>query len=259
MQNASGERQPATSQRISHVSSDPRRTAARSQQNLEQLKQQVIDAILRRISTQGASAASWRVNVTLNGRILQSLPSNWKDVQIEELSPPWDGSHNIVARIASDQQISRLPLRIRLARIEQQVVALRPLARGHIVGPRDVELRPVPQSSRSTIGATRALDDVIGCEVKGNIDTGQAIAKNAVARPLLIRRREIVDVVAKTGGITIRRRARAMQDGVKGDLVMLQDLDKQNDHFTAYVVGQRLAQAFVGPTIVDNLDPESRR
>ena len=98
------------------------------------------------------------------------------------------------------------------------VVAVRSMRRDRIVVRGDVEVREI--LANDVRGAPIAkLDEVVGRRLSGNLRQGGAVFSTMLRSPLLVRKRELITVYSRCGGIEIRTTARAMEDGERGQLI----------------------------------------
>jgi flagella basal body P-ring formation protein FlgA len=67
--------------------------------------------------------------------------------------------------------------------------------------------------------AFQTIDDVVGLEATRNIAPGQPLDEQFVRSPRLVKRGDVVDVIARSGGVQVRTKARARDEGGNGDLV----------------------------------------
>ena len=140
------------------------------------------------------------------------------------------------------------------AQLVHFVVAGRTLERGEVIRPMDVELRVVPPqqlpiAQRKRESWAESLDDVVGLEVTRPFQSGQALDVAALRRPLLVRRGEVVTVLARAEGVQVKTSARAMEQGALGDLITLQVVDSR-ERYTARVIGQQKAEVYASGVVV---------
>jgi flagella basal body P-ring formation protein FlgA len=95
-------------------------------------------------------------------------------------------------------------------------VLARPVLRGDLLSAADFtsELRPTAQG-RGALAAS----DAAGRESVRNMPAGSVVRSSDVVAPRLVRRGEPVNIVVKSGGLTISTQGRALASGGAGDLV----------------------------------------
>ena len=137
----------------------------------------------------------------------------------------------------------RRELRTRLSpKYASVVVATRNLERGEVVREADVELRTVDGPVRG-VDAVAQLRDAVGFEVVRSIATGQALDSRSLQRPILIRRGQAVTVCARAQGVSVRTTAKALGEGSRDDLIMLESMETKQK-YTARVVGPQQAEVY---------------
>ncbi len=214
------------------------------------VKQHLARAVRQQLATGGVQTAEWSVDVDLPRRALWSLPAQWTRIRVEGLNDAQPGKHQVTASFESAGGVARIPVTIDLAPAERVVVAVRPLSRGQVIGADDVEVRRLESTPISPSAATD-LKQVIGREAKQMIAAGHIVDTAAIRLPRVVHRRDVVDVISRTEGIVVRRRAIATQDGSVGDVIVLQSINDYRERFSACVTGPRTASIFVGvPTVL---------
>ena len=99
------------------------------------------------------------------------------------------------------------------------VVARRDIPRGRIITRDDVELAEQSLALQSDSAAT-SLDEVVGMIARRTVFPGQTLSLRNIEAPTLIKRNQIVNVELHSGGVFIQTRAKAMDDGRAGDLIV---------------------------------------
>ncbi len=127
------------------------------------------------------------------------------------------------------------------------ILAVRAIARGEIITAASLDLQyvdKVPGASASRV-PIRTREALIGKEAVRPISKGKVIFSNQARAPLLVKRGEVVEVIARGGGIRVRTRAKVSQDGAAGDLVTVESLTTR-ERYDARVVGLRRLEIFAG-------------
>jgi len=136
------------------------------------------------------------------------------------------------------------------------VVATRPIPRGAKVRATDVELQhAAPPRGEKVMFST--VEAVIGMEVTRAIRAGQVLDDRSVQPVVLVRRRDVLTVYSRAGGIEVRTTARAVDDGSLGELIAVESLTNRKSFFarvsgpqTVEVVAQALRTAGTVPAQV---------
>jgi flagella basal body P-ring formation protein FlgA len=119
--------------------------------------------------------------------------------------------------------------------LPQVLVATANLPKGHIVRADDVTWKQQPTGKAAATFADRE-ELVVGQETQRNLRAGEPIATIDVRSIPLVRRGDIVTVVARNQGITVRTDGKAMTDGGLGQPVKVISLDGRRE-LTARVSG----------------------
>ena len=141
---------------------------------------------------------------------------------------------------AGDQSIGewKIPVRAQLA--QDVWVATRRLARGETPEATDLEKRrlDVLAERQTPISAHNPLE---GYEIAQSVAAGQPLTWRDLSPRTLVRRGQVVNVVAGDGPFTISMKALATQDGANGAMVRVRNLTSQRD-IDAQVVGEGKVQ-----------------
>jgi flagella basal body P-ring formation protein FlgA len=119
------------------------------------------------------------------------------------------------------------------------VVAARPLSRGHVITEDDISLSLAPYSQAK--GAITDPQMVIGNATKNNINAGEPINERTLTKSLMVRRGDMVTIVAQSGGLKVSASGQARQDGALGDTVSVTNLNS-NKNVAGRVIGPNLVE-----------------
>lgn len=122
------------------------------------------------------------------------------------------------------------------------VFARRNLARGEVIREADVELREVDAAPRDS-QALNKTDDAVGQEVIRPVGSGELVDGRCLQRATLVKRGEAVTVCSRAQGVCVRTVAKAMEDGGRDDLIMLESLENKK-RFSARIVGLQEAEVY---------------
>ncbi len=215
-------------------------------QNIEEaLAEQVSTHLMRLANDQ----TPWEVQVKILPRSLQDMPSDWSTVAIEGVENAIEGQHQLVALFRSAQGDVRLPVEASASRKVQLVVATKALRRGDVIGAGDVELRFVGGQQDPLQVVTR-LEDVVGRLVQYPVREHEPLRASALKKPVLVKRRDEITVVARRAGIQITTTGLALDEGTMGDVISVQRLDESKERFVARVIGVQQAEVFVSNSAV---------
>lgn len=89
-----------------------------------------------------------------------------------------------------------------------------------------------------------SANDLIGMSAKRTLAAGQMIGKNDVTPPVMVKRNELITVVYQNGPVRLSTKARALDNGSKGDLVTLENTTSRKP-FQAKITGPQQAEVLV--------------
>ncbi|MGB7919701.1 MAG: flagellar basal body P-ring formation chaperone FlgA, partial [Desulfobacterales bacterium] len=126
---------------------------------------------------------------------------------------------------------------VRVEALAPVVVAARPIGR----------LRPITNDDLKTekmdltelpVGVMTDAEDIIGKRARRNIDAGDILRPDLIEMPPLVKRGDMVVIVAESGGIKVTATGEVKSDGLRGERVKVVNLDSSK-HFTARVVDKQ--------------------
>jgi flagella basal body P-ring formation protein FlgA len=113
--------------------------------------------------------------------------------------------------------------------------AREPIAAGSTFDPSDLEARRIDcLRERQALPATIGDDSFIFAR---QVAADHVLSWQDVARRPLVRKGDVVDVVAAEGGLLVTMKAQAVENGVRGDIVTVRNLETRKD-----ISGQVVAQ-----------------
>jgi len=101
-----------------------------------------------------------------------------------------------------------------------------PLEKGHILTKDDLKSSEV-NLSQIRYGHFTNADSLIGKQLKRRLSQNKIIRVNYVKAQTLVKRGEIVNIVAENSGYSVKMSGTAMSNGAKGDRVQVKNLSSQ--------------------------------
>ena len=189
------------------------------------------------------SDSKWNVELTLSPKQIRQFQGPLRKLTLSGGAPPWVGTQQFLVAMAGDEG---LPVQLRVeARVSlppSVVVANRAIHRDTIITAADLVLNSeVPRNAG--METFSSIEEVVGRQAVQTIAAGAIVDQQWVRRPLLIRRREIVTVTARTAGVCVSTNARARADGSLGDLIPVESLHDRKTYYV-HVCGSRQAEVF---------------
>lgn len=116
-------------------------------------------------------------------------------------------------------------VRLRARARGQLVVATRPVGFGEVLNHSNLQLeeRDVDQLD----GLLTDLGQVAGAVAKRAIQPGDVVSARDINEPVLVKRGDLVTVVARLRNLVISASARARDSGARGDLIVVQNLESK--------------------------------
>jgi len=103
---------------------------------------------------------------------------------------------------------------------------IEPLEKGHILSKGDLILSEV-NLNRVRYGYFTNIDSLVGKQLKRRLTQNKIIRVNYVKAQTLVKRGEIVNIVAENTGYSVKMSGKAMSNGAKGDRVQVKNISSQ--------------------------------
>ena len=117
------------------------------------------------------------------------------------------------------------------------VVAARPIGRLKPISTDDLKMEKMNLVELPT-GVMTDADDIIGKRARRNIDAGDILRPDLIEMPPLVKRGDMVVIVAESEGIKVTATGEVKSDGLRGEQVKVVNLDS-NKRFSARVVDKK--------------------
>jgi flagella basal body P-ring formation protein FlgA len=228
------------------VARAPNYRARGGQTLIDQCEAAVSEAVGQQLQPRTDHTAPWHVTVAVATSALPDLPEQWDSVKVEGLELPAAGEHPVVANFASQQGAARIPATVVLKPQVQVVMPVRAIPRNAVIRPEDVAVRHTVEADITD--AARSLEEVVGRQVDLALRPDEAIPLHALRTPVVVRRREELEIIARRGGIVVRDKARAIDEGAVGDVITVERLDDAKTRLVVRVTGVRQAEVFASGT-----------
>jgi flagella basal body P-ring formation protein FlgA len=130
-----------------------------------------------------------------------------------------------------------------ISAFDDVVVTRRPLGRLKPITGEDVVLEPVDLASVRTDFFTD-VDDVVGQRMRRSVDAKTILTRTMVEQPPLVRRGDVVLIVAESSGLRITTMGEVRQKGREGDRVKVLNLASQKTLYARVLDGRTVAVDF---------------
>ncbi|MEX2137919.1 MAG: flagellar basal body P-ring formation chaperone FlgA [Pirellulales bacterium] len=198
---------------------DNQRSLSKSAINLASTA--VADAIVAHLKKTADPEEDWTVAVELTAEQARAAIAHGRRVAVIGGGAPWTGPQSF--KVTAPKQLGNelFTIEANVSRAPRAVVAVNSIERGETIRAQDVELARIkPGSPQRT--AFQSLEEAIGKEATRNIVAGQVLDDQYVRSPLLVNRGDVVDVFARSGGVQVRTRARAKEEGSHGGVIRVE-------------------------------------
>jgi flagella basal body P-ring formation protein FlgA len=211
------------------------------------LQQRLEELVAQELQKCAGDGCPWQAKVSFPECVPENVLGETSDITLDPVACAKEGTHRLVAYVAAGSQSARVPLAVQARRLTPAVVLVRALARGEVVRPDDVQLRYLEKVADPGAVVQR-LEDAVGRQTRQAVDAEQPMNVRWLQQPLLVRRRDEVDVSVRCGGIHAHRRAVALNDGAQGDMISVETADQGKTSFNARVVGIRQVEVLPNST-----------
>lgn len=129
-----------------------------------------------------------------------------------------NGRFRVAFLVDTGDSVRRLDLGGIAVRTAEVAVPVRPIARGEIVGERDVVIERRDRSSLDP-GAIVDPAEIVGLAARRSLRAGATVTAAMLEEPKIVRRGDIVTLVYETPGLALSARGRALADAAEGESV----------------------------------------
>jgi flagella basal body P-ring formation protein FlgA len=128
----------------------------------------------------------------------------------------------------NDRNAWQVYVPVRIYEYVDVLVAKHALPRGSYLQKSDV-ITSRKDISRLHGGYFTNLNDISDMVIKRSLRKGRVLTPGVISPPRLVKRGESVTILAKSGGLTIRVKGRALMDGKKGDRIRVKNMRSKRD------------------------------
>jgi flagella basal body P-ring formation protein FlgA len=147
-------------------------------------------------------------------------------VSFDVVAPPqWQGwGHGSLALIirSGERIVRNIPVPVEVEALADMAVAVRPLDRGDVIGIQDVVLQKRDLASAPS-RICRSVDEVVGKRVTAAIRGNAPIRSDFLERLPLVKRGQLVSIIAENGAVLITATGKAKGQGAQGDVILVQN------------------------------------
>lgn len=212
-------------------------SAAEERKTISRVREAITAYLRDRLSADEA----FSVEISLPAAAVRPLTDHTGSLVVRGGVAPWKGHQRFELILGGPQGAERFEIEAQVRVAPQVAVAVRPLARGAVIGPGDVELRQVEVESAGDV--FYSIEEVLGRETTRAVMANRPLLRDALRAPVLVRRGDVVTVYARSPGIQVRTTARSKDDGTVDDLIAVESFQTRKV-FLARVCGVREVEVF---------------
>lgn len=181
-----------------------------------------------------------RIDVALSGEERISFPTSTFVVVLPKTVKPWGTQR---ATLVDPSGTYRKEVRFTVSVYRPVVRALRDLPVGETLQAGDVtvQIEPLSQENEKALGD---LDAVIGKSLRRAVRGGEVIAASNLAKDVLIKRGDLVTLVAEYKGIVVTTTGKARGEGTLGDRIVVENLSSRK-RMEGIIVDERTVRVVV--------------
>lgn len=168
------------------------------------------------------------------------LPSCEEALHIEEKTRDLRATQRLLRVSCSSPSNWQLYVKASIALWQDVVVAKHLINRDQALRPSDLRLER-KKSQQLRQGYFDSIQSLTGLKPKYAIRAGEVISPNRVTKPKMVQRGREVTLIAASGGIAVRTKAKALENATLGDVVSVQNLSSKK-RVQGVVIGHATVQ-----------------
>lgn len=206
----------------------------------------IVRLLRRKTETRAADAGEWELDFNLTPQQAAWVHESGDHFSVSGGVQPFTGRQKFdVATVSAEEEVRHFTVTAQVARPRLVVVAVQDLPRGTVVLESDVTLAKLTDKNTSRAVAT-TIDEVVGKETTNSIRADKPILTREVREPILVKRGELVTVIAVSGGIRVRTQGKARENGSLNQLIAIESVGKKRKSFQARVSDLQEVQVYAG-------------
>jgi len=187
-----------------------------------ELEMRVQRAIERHLQNK-ARTGQWRVEVSLHETLDSKLVKLGAKLEVRSQQKLRSGKQRFL--LSGSEGKKEIAISATITQVQSVVVVLRRVERGQIVRTADVELRT--REGNLPRGSLTDLQQVVGKAAQRTLRSDEIVQGNYLRAAWQVLRGETVNVFVRTGGIVVRTRAIAKENGAMGELIAVETVEDE--------------------------------
>jgi len=124
--------------------------------------------------------------------------------------------------------------RVDIEWLSEVVIAKRPLGRNHIISIEDID-SVEKDITKLPLNVITASEDVLGKRTKRKIDSRTVLRTDLVELPPVVRRGDVVTIIAESGCLKISARGKIKKKGHVGEILKVENLDSRKEIYARVI------------------------
>ena len=146
------------------------------------------------------------------------------------------------------QVVNTINLRYDVKLYRQVVVTARQLSSGEVLSNENVRYERM-DTGRLQAGYFTDMNKIMGLATRRPLTPGLVVTDLMLNKPVIIKRGDLVNVVARIGGMEVAVVGKAMQDGYEGQLIRIQNVNS-NKYISAKVLDETTVQVLTSTNFI---------
>lgn len=156
-------------------------------------------------------------------------------------APKYWGYARVPVALRVDGELKKtLWAKVAVSYIENVIVVKEPVRRGDIITEAMLE-KEERDTQKLPHNVAREISEVVGKRAVRNLNVNDVVTGGAVEQPVLLKRGDKVSVLAEVNGLRVSVMAQAMENGAKGEIIKVRNLDSRKI-FSVQVVDESSAR-----------------
>lgn len=198
----------------------------------------VTEVVVKAVTSQFSTEGDLEVEVLSSLPRVAASPEVWH-VEVTGFPSALSSISQLRIRCSSGtQQYSDFPINVRVQNWREVWVARDAVEREAIFDPSLLDTRRVDVIKERNVVPVAAVTTPM--TFRTQVAAGKLLTWRDIERRALVRKGEVVEVVASDGQLTVKMKALAMQSGSAGEMIVVRNMQSKRD-ITAQVVAENLA------------------
>lgn len=186
----------------------------------------VCEAVARYLKQTTGSDEGWQVEVDLTADQARAVNAATDSLTAQGKQSTSVGQQPFTIVLGGAKQRTQFEVMATITLPPSIVVAVNSIAKGDMLRASDLQVQRLKPGAVRKDGF-ETIEQIVGREAARSIAAGQPLDATYVRLPLMVRRGDVVELYARSGGVQVHTRARARDEGSVGDLINVELLSNR--------------------------------